>query len=343
MTTTTEHRFSLEKGSKKIKCPGCGQKTAVRYLDNLAGEALPDHVCRCDRENHCGYHYTPKEYFRENNIELPKFENLKKPETEILKSIDFIPLDLVHKSMNGYAESNFGQYIITLFGEKMGSALLLKYFVGRAKADGGKANIFWRIDCEGKVRTGKIMVYHQGTGKRNKEVHPTWVHKSLQPFNHELCFFGEHLIDEYPEKTVAICESEKTAIIASFFFPQYNWLATGGASGCKWREYSVFRVLENKNVVLFPDFGYYNKKSERTCFLEWSDRATMIMERMRCNIRVSAVLEKNIPEDERANDYDLADMLIKRDKQTGIALTDNNYPAIWDYVNNEYNDLARTA
>lgn len=342
MTTTIEYRFSLEKGSKKIKCPGCGQKTAVRYVDAYTGEALSDHVCRCDRENHCGYHYTPKEYFRDNNLQI-SIPDKQEMTIQPPPPMDFVSSDLMQRSMAGYTESNFGQYIMSLLGEKIGSALLLKYFVGRAKADGGKANIFWRIDADGRIRTGKIMVYHPGAGKRNKEIHPVWVHNSLQPFNHELCFFGEHLIKEYPEKTIAICESEKTAIIASFFFPQHNWLATGGASGCKWREYSVYKVLENKNVILFPDFGHYNKKSGRTCFQEWSDRANAIMERMKCNIRVSAVLEKNIPETERVNDYDLADMLIKRDEQTGIALTDDNYPAIWDYVNQEYNELERAS
>lgn len=342
MTEILTYRHSLDTGSRKFICPSCRQKTFVRYRDNETEEYLPDNIGRCDRENRCGYHYTPKEYFRDNNIQVSiseKKETIVPPPAPV----DFISVGLMQRSMAGYTESNFSQYIMSLFAESMGSDLLLKYFVGRAKADGGKANIFWRIDCEGKVRTGKIMVYHPGTGKRNKEIHPTWVHNSMLPFNHELCFFGEHLINEFPEKTIAICESEKTAVIASFFFPQFNWLATGGASGCKWREHSVFKVLENKDVILFPDFGWYNRKKEITCFQEWSNRAETIMERMKCNIRVSGVLENNIPEGERLNDYDLVDMLVKRDVQTGIALTDDSYPIIWDYVNNEYNELARTA
>ncbi len=45
---------------------------------------------------------------------------------------------------------------------------------------------------------------------------------------------------------------------------------------------------------------------------------------------MSRVLEDRISEDERVNDFDLADMLIKRDSKTGIALTDEGYPIIWD-------------
>lgn len=42
------------------------------------------------------------------------------------------------------------------------------------------------------------------------------------------CLFGEHLLKKYPNKTVALVESEKTAIICSALMPDYIWLATGG-------------------------------------------------------------------------------------------------------------------
>jgi hypothetical protein len=241
------------------------------------------------------------------------------------KPLNFIPLDLLEKSLKGYNESHFSHYIIDLFGKEKGSALLLKYFVGRSRMHEGKANIFWRIDVNQNVRTGKIMIYDPNTGKRKKDVLPTWVHtlkdskrNPLFPdFNYELSFFGEHLIKEFPERPIAICESEKTAIIASFFMPQLNWLATGGANGCKWREYKVFKVLKSKQVILFPDFGFYNRKTGKTCYQEWKERGAVIMDRIDCEIKVSTVLENS-------------HMLVKRDPKTGIALTDNEYPLIWD-------------
>lgn len=339
------YRFSLETGSKKRKCTSCGQPAAHGYIDNVTGELLPAHVSRCDRENNCGYHYTPKQYFQDNKIEQPEFDHQLKNK-EIVKPTDFLPAELIERCMSGYRESNFAKYIIGLFGEDIGLYLLRKYFVGRSKACDGTANIFPRIDAHGNVRTGKIMAYHFGTGKRNKDINPTWIHASrnengeklFPDFNHELCFFGEHLISIHPDQTIAICESEKTAVIASFFFPQYVWLATGGASGCKWREYSVFKVLQNRNVILFPDFGIYNKTSGKTCYQEWSERASAIMERMSCNIKVSKVLENNIPEEQRTNDYDLVDMLVKTD-ETGRAITDEGYPFIFDKYKDFSNHL----
>jgi len=344
--TTKEFRFTLDATSKKFKCPSCGQKTFVRYIDKTTKEYLPDECGRCDRESHCGHHHAPKEYFKGNGMEIPAAPVMVAKEE--IKPVNFLPVDLVSQSMNGYQHTHFAKYIISLFGETIGSDILHKYFVGRSRKDNGNANIFWRIDAQERVRTGKIMTYHPETGKRNKDINPTWIHSARREngeriypdFNHELCFFGEHLITEYPKKDIALCESEKTAIIASFFLPQFNWLATGGASGCKWREYSVYKVFEGRNVFLFPDFGYYNKTKKTTCYQEWKERADSIMQRMRCNITVSTVLEKNIPESERVNDYDLADMLIKRDDRTGIALKDE-YPAIWDY-NYEISDKQNT-
>ena len=64
------------------------------------------------------------------------------------------------------------------------------------------------------------MLYSPKTGKRSKEPYhaPNWVHKvlNLPEFSLQQCFFGEHLL-KGNTKPVAICESEKTAIIASVY------------------------------------------------------------------------------------------------------------------------------
>ncbi|MEO6134757.1 MAG: DUF6371 domain-containing protein [Ginsengibacter sp.] len=335
----TTFKYSLDTRSKKFRCPGCNQNSFVRYIDRETNDYLPEEVGRCDRENNCGYHLTPKQYENDKGTSFGSHSTIvNTTPIEPPKPVDFISLDLMQRSMQDYQLSHFSKYIMDLFCKEKGTALLLKYFVGRSKLHEGKANIFWRIDLNQNVRTGKIMNYNSTTGKRNKDVLPTWVHalkghnkNPLFPnFNYELCFFGEHLINEFPDKQIAICESEKTAVIASYFMPQFNWLATGGASGCKWREYSVYKVLKNKQVILFPDFGFYNKKSQKTCFQEWQERADVIMGKMNCEIKLSTVLEKSIPESERINDYDLVDMLVKRDANTGIALSDSEYPLIWD-------------
>ena len=328
MSTQTIYKFQLDTIGKKITCTGCGQRRAVRYKNNETGEFFQDKVARCDRENSCGYHYTPKQYLTDTGAGY--VPGIIKEEVIIEPRADYMPLDYVQRSMEGYDKTNFALYLIALFRFEIASKALRKYFVGRSRNDNGNACIFWRIDKDEKVRTGKIMSYNPDTGKRCKEINPTWVHTKLNEFNYHLCFFGEHLLSKYPDATVGIVESEKTAIVASIFMPDMVWLATGGNSGCKWREYAVYKVLMNRTVILFPDFGFFNKKTGKTCFEEWSERANHIRERLNYSITVNRLLEDNILGEERINDFDLADMLTKKCQLTGLALSDNEYPALWD-------------
>jgi len=146
------------------------------------------------------------------------------------------------------------------------------------------------------------MLYSPTTGKRVKEPfnHITWVHKALKlpAFELKQCLFGEHLLQD-KTKPVAIVESEKTAIIASVYLPQFIWLAAGSltnlnADKCK--------VLAGRTVTLFPDLNGFDKWSSKV--KELSPFATFI---------VSDLLECKATEAERNHGFDLADYLIRFD------------------------------
>ena len=65
----TTHRFILEpyKGiATRHTCPACQRKRCFsRYIDTEKRISFPDHVGRCDHEQKCGYHFTPRNYFDE--------------------------------------------------------------------------------------------------------------------------------------------------------------------------------------------------------------------------------------------------------------------------------------
>ena len=96
--------------------------------------------------------------------------------------------------------------------------LMSEYRVGTSKHWPGSC-VFWQIDINGRVRTGKVMLYDAESGKRVKEPysHLTWAHSLLKlpDFNLRQCFFGEHLLPMNRGKPVALVESEKTAMVAS--------------------------------------------------------------------------------------------------------------------------------
>ena len=103
------------------------------------------------------------------------------------------------------------------------------------------------------------MLYNRENGHRVKDPMSKimWVHKlpMFSDFNLRQCLFGEHLLKE-SDKVVAIVESEKTAIIASLFFPDAVWLATGGLNNLQSER---VRCLAGRDVILFPDLGAETK------------------------------------------------------------------------------------
>ena len=169
--------------------------------------------------------------------------------------------------------------------------------------------IFWQIDIQGKVRTGKIMQYNPDTGRRLKHESGAidWVHNKLkkigtlpEDFNLQQCFFGEHLLKLYPEKTVAIVESEKLALIASAVFSDLVWLSAGNIHGLSIEK---CEVLKSRNTILFPYLNAFDK---------WSEKAIQIKKEYNCNITVSSLLEDIATPEAKADGLDLADYLIEQ-------------------------------
>ncbi len=305
----SERKYILEPYNgmnTRYPCPSCQQrdKTFSRYIDTETGKHISPNVGRCNRQNNCGYHYTPKQYFQDNNISFdtpqPKTYKLR-PVTPQPKPVSFIPVEVFKDSLNptSYQMNNFVKFLINLFGVGVASELVSRYFIATSKYWNG-ATVFWQIDTQGKVRTGKIMLYSPTTGKRVKEPfnHINWVHKVLKQPEFELrqCLFGEHLLID-KTKPVAIVESEKTAIIASVYLPQFIWVAVGSLTNLNAEKCSI---LKGRTVTLFPDLNGFEK---------WSSRAKELSHIT--IFTVSDLLERKATEAERKQGLDLADYLIR--------------------------------
>ena len=100
-----------------------------------------------------------------------------------------------------------------------------RYRLGATK-DGGV--IFWQIDNQQRVHTGKIM-YYQPDCHRDKQHHPTWVHclmKDQLPPNYEFhpCLFGLHLLTN----TIATPHSQGENLTNPTNKKFSNWLSPSG-------------------------------------------------------------------------------------------------------------------
>jgi hypothetical protein len=139
-------------------------------------------------------------------------------------------------------------------------------------------------------------------------------------------------------------ESEKTAVIASAYLPEFIWLAAGNADGLNSSKCSV---LKGRNVKLFPDLNAFDK---------WKRKAEGFSHI--ATFQVSDLLEKSASEAERRKGLDIADYLerfslkeylkgespdlayIKHLRiENGILVNQMGYPADWD-LSGSYTDLA---
>jgi len=298
------HRYILEpyKGiSTRYNCPGCKQREFTRYIDTTTGQHINSKVGLCNRVNSCGYHYTPSQYFHDNDISfdaLPAAHLHPKPAPHPKKP-SFIPVEIFKQSLTNHDKNHFIKYLLNLFGVEITQQLIATYYIGTA--DNGRV-IFWQIDTRGKIRTGKVMQYDPDTGKRDKtpNKHPGWVHNMIGQDKYELrqCLFGEHLLRD-KTKTVGIVESEKTAIIASVYMPKLIWVATGSLNNLN---VSKCATLAGRKVILYPDLGATEK---------WSAKAKEIASFT--ELKVSSLIERHATEEERQQGLDVADFLIRYD------------------------------
>jgi hypothetical protein len=311
--------------STRHDCPLCKTKLSFTlYLNGNTHEPIHRTVGKCNRESKCGYHYTPKQYFMDNPLSPSPLEragvrqhSLNTTNAQIRSTPS--PLERVGGEVSfSYVEksasykSNFVRFLCEFLTTEQMTFIGDNYALGATK---NKEVIFWQIDINGKVRTGKIMQYNPITGKRLKHESGAidWVHNKLKKigtlpenFNLQQCFFGEHLLTLYPDKSVAIVESEKSALIASALIPNMIWLAAGNINGLS---VDKCKVLKNRNVILYPDLGAFEK---------WSLKAEELQEQCNCKMTVSTLLENEAIEADRANGFDIADYIIEEMKTNTI-------------------------
>ncbi|MDD4386070.1 MAG: DUF6371 domain-containing protein [Bacteroidales bacterium] len=307
-------------------CPQCKKPHSFTlYLDGNTNQPISPTVGICNHANSCGYHYTPKQYFidnphkRESNFTGRPTRIIQR--TEPPKPIGLIPTQYLNKTQS--TDSNFVYFLTNLFKSLKNidvsiDELCKTYRLGATK---DKRVIFWQVDINGNARTGKMMQYNPTTGKRvhNASGAIDWVHNTLKraeklpsDYNLKQCYFGEHLLNEQPDKIVAITESEKTAIICSVLFPQMVWIGAGNLNGLTVEK---SKALKGRSIMLFPDLSNPDLPIEKQAFTIWSNKADEIRKTYGCKVVVSDILEKNATEEEKKAGLDIADYLIKQLRQ----------------------------
>lgn len=203
------------------------------------------------------------------------------------KATSFIDYAEIEKVSVQYDQNSLYQYLCTKANSGLVEQSFKNYKIGVWK----EWCIFWQIDTKDMVRSGKWIKY-KSDGHRDKSKDPSWYHRKYTGFNLVQCFFGEHLICEDVRKPIAIVESEKTAVIASLYMPNYIWIASGSKYGISDLK---CQTLLNRSVTLFPDLGCYN---------EWNEHSK------KYGFSISNHIEKLANDEQRIKGLDLADFLL---------------------------------
>lgn len=187
------------------------------------------------------------------------------------------PIDICQPYMKHESDNKLLNYLLSLpmteEDKKRLTNMINGYMVGTSMNGRTKGwTIWWQIDENLKVRTGKLMAYKED-GHRDKENNYSFdfTHSLLEKSGawskstnrYEGCLFGLHLVDLFKEAEICIVESEKSALICSAFTNPNKrlWLATAGKSNLTYKK--LLPLIERKRyIVLYPDHDGYKEWSE---------------------------------------------------------------------------------
>lgn len=250
---------------QKQVCPRCGHRSLVLYIDRETGKPLGENCGKCDHEQSCGYNLTPKQYARDNNLNLQGGALKPSPmETAQLPTLH-VPNRYVREAERHAWDSPLVAWLSNIFNRETVAKAVSLYHVGQI----GRYTVFPQIGVDGWTRTGKMIAYRPD-GHRDREAGADWLHSYLRRYGHgkevegELhqCLFGLRLLRDRSASTlVRVFEGEKSALamtcydIATGAGNVVN-LATGGCAMLKNLLAASATILQGfDSITLFPDAG----------------------------------------------------------------------------------------
>lgn len=315
----------MNDGERKYTCPRCGQKRFVVYVDEQ-GHMLHETCGRCDRQDNCGHHYPPRDYFRDHQplgytprwvrpakpvLSLSQFSDKVSPARPSapspaapaplprkggvlnIKRPDTIPQSRLSDSLAVPQRHNPLLRALTaklpMYADQLRHAFE-SYGVGTTADHSGAE--FFQIDTLGNIRAGKSMGY-KPDGHRNNKIY--WMHKEkgMEPnYNLQQCFFGTHLIKpDTPE--LWLFESEKTALIVNAVLRKANChetyvaLACGGCGGLNPKAENLSNPWHALQALKGHRVALWPDNGK---FVDWYSKGVQLLGFCR-EVRIASVLE----------------------------------------------------
>lgn len=156
------------------------------------------------------------------------------------------------------------RWMCTLFDEEKVRDAWRRYNV---TTDGKGNAVFWYVDQSQRILYDKRILYGED-GHRDKAFFPGRQFRVANGYCGR-CYFGACLPDD--GKRAFICESEKTALLASLYYGGRRFLATGGKGN--------LREVE-PNMMLVPDLDAREEWEEKGEVWRWWEKWGIPLEEM---------------------------------------------------------------
>ena len=344
---TKEHRYKLEKGSKKHHCPECGKKRFVRFVDIETGEYLPEQYGRCDKGD--GHYFVnpysdgyAKAIWEQEQkvtgvtkVTVPKQKYFRtQPKQQPTPEPVFFDFNTFKQTLqperyekNTFIQNLFYRVQFPFEVDEVTKVIQLYRLGTVANGYRAGANTFPFIDIEGNVRAVQVKQFDEqnhttGTdflhsiiekhNTRNNKPLPEWLEAYTKQDKRISCLFGEHLLSKYHSNPVALVEAPKTAVYGTLYFGLPET-----AESLIWLavynkssfSFDKLKVLQGRFVYVFPDLS-----KDGNTFKEWETKAKEYESRLPgTRFIFSDLLEQLAPEQDKSEGNDLADYLIKQD------------------------------
>ena len=327
--------FSLEKGSKKHICPGCGKKTFVRFVNTKNDEYLPEKYGRCDRSIKCKYFENPYkdgyayEHNRKNQAETNTIQSLPLVRKAKSRSIIYVPDEIFKATKCCYAQNVFIQNLMNGIQHSFELPEIEKvielYHLGTIQDGYLKGAVtfpyFERLD---QIRAVQIIQYDKDNHRKRihwidkyapviNKYNKDWLEKYAENEGKVTCLFGAHLIHEYPNNPIAIVESAKSAIVATLYYglPEKDskkmiWL---GAFSRDALSLHKCKILSGRAVYLIPDLSM-----DGSTYRVWKEKSEAFKRAMpTTRFKIVDTFEIKANQPDRDKGLDIADYLVQFD------------------------------
>lgn len=275
--------FELDKSKQgKTTCPNCGSKNAYRKYKSADEAELytaDGQLCGlCDRANNCGHHIKPDGTTNPNAKKIEPTPDVIYLEIPERKQAELkLVLNDCSSNFHRYAQSigipfshlkswgvgTEGDKTAFIFIDQAHRPINVKYF--KYLTNGGRDKNFNAYSLKGRVE-----------GK--------------QEYRYRVCLYGEHLERIDKNRYIILVESEKTAVIASHFYPDFYWLSCASGDGLTDQKAAV---LKGYKVVWLCDA---DKKGRENASL-------MTLKRQKIRHKIVDLFP------ERNDGYDIADAI----------------------------------